>query len=153
MLQVLPRLASWGNLHKRRSPSRELEDEYDRITNDIEALADTNPGHKNRRKKISYWSEDEERLVTNGRCFSMEVYYKHLSFRLLRDKIFKNEARADFVTSWRPQTTFGYKNDFDFAQYQKSLRKRMSSLYSNSYMDKKLYAFDNHPHPQIMIKY
>ena len=70
VLQVLPRLASWGNLHKRRSPSRELEDEYDRITNDIEAMADTNPGHKNRRKKISYWSEDEDRLVTNGRFFS-----------------------------------------------------------------------------------
>ena len=83
----------------------------------------------------------------------MEVYFKDLSFRLLRDKIFKNEARADFVTSWRPQTTFGYKNDFDFAQYQKSLRKRMSSLYSNSYIDKKLYAFDSHPQPQIMIKY
>ena len=65
MLQVLPRLASWGNLHKRRSPSKELEDEYNRITNDIEAMA--HPGHKNRRKKISYWSEDEDRLVTNGR--------------------------------------------------------------------------------------
>ena len=71
----------------------------------------------------------------------------------IRDKIFKNESRADFITSWRPQTTFGYKNDFDFDQYQKTLRKRMSSLYSNSYVDKKLYAFDSHPHPQIMIKY
>ena len=80
VLQVLPRLASWGNLHKRRSPSRELEDEYDRITNDIKALADTNPGHKNRRKKISYWSEDEERLVTNGRfsitkVFTINIYH------------------------------------------------------------------------------
>ena len=73
VLQVLPRLASWGNLHKRRSPSRELEDEYDRITKDIEAMADTKPGHRNRRKKISYWSEDEDRLVTNARCFAIKV--------------------------------------------------------------------------------
>ena len=60
VLHVLPRLASWGNLHKRRSPNRELEDEYNRISNDIEAMADTNPGHRNRRKKISYWTEDED---------------------------------------------------------------------------------------------
>ena len=73
VLHVLPRLASWGNLHKRRSPNRELEDEYNRISNDIEAMAHTNPGHRNRRKKISYWTEDEDRLVNPGRCFLLEL--------------------------------------------------------------------------------
>ena len=68
VLQVLPQLASWGNLHKRRSDSRDaLEAEYRRITNDIEALAVKNHGVKNRRKKISYWSEDEDISVTNER--------------------------------------------------------------------------------------
>ena len=75
VLHVLPRLASWGNLHKRRSPNRELEDEYNRISNDIEAMADTNPGHRNRRKKISYWTEDEDRLVNPGRSFSLELQF------------------------------------------------------------------------------
>ena len=67
VLQVLPRLASWGNLHKRRTGQDELEAEYTRITNDIEAMEGKGLGNRNRRRKISYWSDDEDRSVTNER--------------------------------------------------------------------------------------
>ena len=76
--------------------------------------------------------------------------YKVNLLKSFRHRILKNNAREEFITSWRPQTTFGYKNDFDFEEYQKSMRKK-STLYTNSYIDKKLYAF--YSNPQIMIKY
>ena len=68
VLQVLPRLASWGNLHKRRTTGQdELEAEYTRITNDIEAMVGKDFGSRQRRKKISYWSDDEDRSVSTER--------------------------------------------------------------------------------------
>ena len=41
-----------------------------------------------------------------------------------------NNEGPEFVTSWRPQTTFGYKDDFDLARHQQETRRRVGYLQS-----------------------
>ena len=57
--------------------------------------------------------------------------------------------KKEFVTSWRPQTTFGYKDDFDLERHKLETRKRISYLHAG-YNSRQFYRY--HSSPQILIR-
>ena len=99
-LHFLPRLVSWSNLYKIKIPS---DQELAAMTMKLEKSSDK---EKTRfRKKISYWSDDE-----------MRNYHSRTESK---PKISYFNPEPEFVTKWRPQTTFGYENNFDIKRHQK----------------------------------
>ena len=102
-LHFLPRLVSWSNLYKTKIPhDQELLTLTLKLENEKER-----PGKF--RRKISYWSDEE-----------MNNYYHHkqLSPHAIDNR---NIIEPEFVTKWRPQTTFGYSNDdFDIKRHQRN---------------------------------
>ena len=106
-LHFLPRLVSWSNLYKTKIPS---DQELVAMTSKLEQSREKERPIRLRRK-ISYWSDDE----LNNHFQSRSMYPAA--------NVNKN-LEPEFVTKWRPQTTFGYANDFDIRKHQKiSLHK------------------------------
>ena len=60
-----------------------------------------------------------------------------------------NQQREEFITSWRPQTTFGYKDDFDMSKHKRATRKRASLAHSTN--RNHLFRYDSYP--QLIIRF
>ena len=147
VIHFLPRIASWRNLYDKKSPSP-IREEGDNIQDLIAQIQSHNNGFQRGppRKKISYWSEDDRSISEIQRqTFSPTDHITQLSVlyhyciicrHINRHSGTRQKARRtnnegpEFVTSWRPQTTFGYKDDFDLARHQQETRRRVGYLQS-----------------------
>ena len=169
VLHFLPRLTSWGNLYSRGERSQEdysqnesddLISLRDKISNQRELAPPLSKGSY--RRKISYWSDDEvdskhrRDLQRSWNLWSLNIYFDtfmtSLSFRYSEyghGQLNQTRHKREFVTSWRPQTTFGYKDDFDLERHKLKIRKRVSYLHPG-YNPRQFYRY--HSSPQILIR-
>ena len=144
VIHFLPRIASWRNLYDKKSPSP-IREEGDNIQDLIAQIQSHNNGFQRGppRKKISYWSEDDRSISEIQRHTfsptnhsSVLYHYCIICRHINRHSGTRQKARRtnnegpEFVTSWRPQTTFGYKDDFDLARHQQETRRRVGYLQS-----------------------
>ena len=161
VLHFLPRLTSWGNLYSKgegeRSQDYSQNDSDDLISlrNKIGVQREIVPplfNNGRRRRKISYWSENEEDKKYGRdlqRSPNLSQSFSLLSLTLRYSEYGQTRHKKEFVTSWRPQTTFGYKDDFDLERHKLETRKRISYLHAG-YNPRQFYRY--HSSPQILIR-
>lgn len=138
VIHFLPRIASWRNLYDKKSPSP-IREEGDNIQDLIAQIQSHNNGFQRgpARKKISYWSEDDRSISEIQRHINRHSGTRQKARRT-------NNDGPEFVTSWRPQTTFGYKDDFDLARHQQETRRRVGYLQSQ-HPKQHLFRYDSYP--------
>ena len=105
VLQFLPKIYSWGNTDKISISNSELSYNND----DDEDNDDDDRDDVKMRRKISYWSNE----------------YKPPQFG--NSKHLKSIDQPEFITRWRPQTTFGFMDDFDIEFHKKQSKKSFPS--------------------------
>ena len=71
-------------------------------------------------------------------------------FRYPTATIYKNEEKERFTTTWRPKTTFGFKNDFDLERYLRTNKERKLLLSNTAKQLDDTYSYESHPH--VLIK-
>ena len=169
VLHFLPRLSSWSNLYSRGERNHEdySQNEPDdllllreKINNQREIVPPLSKGSN--RRKISYWSDNEvdskyrRDLQRFWDILSKLLWHIHnlvLSFRYSEyehGQLKQTRHKREFVTSWRPQTTFGYKDDFDLERHKLKIRKRVSYLHPG-HNPRQFYRY--HSSPQILIRF
>ena len=73
-----------------------------------------------------------------------------MSIRNPSATLYKNEEKERFKTTWRPKTTFGFKNDFDLDRYLRTNKERKQLLNITTRQLDEAYSYESHPH--ILIK-
>merc|ERR1712083_190983 len=109
VLSFLPRLTAWGSSQKGRTLQPLVQEEttnYGSNSNiDITRAETKKKKKKARRKRISYWSDEEAVAIKPSRYPTANTHTG-------------DDKAKQFRTTWRPQTTFGYKNHFTHGKYQ-----------------------------------
>ena len=161
VLHFLPRLTSWGNLYSKGDGERSQDhsqndsDDLMSLRNKIGNQREIVPplfNNGRRRRKISYWSDNED-----DKKYGRDLQRSHDLSQSLTPFILnlrysgygQTRHQKEFVTSWRPQTTFGYKDDFDLERHKLETRKRISYLHAG-YNSRQFYRY--HSSPQILIR-
>ena len=139
LLSFLPRLTSWGSEHRQKflqSEQEESENSHeaaDQKNNELFGyqmkfeIARSPRQERKIRKQISYWSDEEAVAIRPSRFGTKYLNYSSLSFQCFRypaTSIYRNEQKDRFTTTWRPRTTFGFKNDFDLEKYLRTNKER-----------------------------